>query len=200
MSTDINLFERELSTAASALMQRTGQMAEQLHHAVIDPSHLLLAALKDYDTGAPRYFDSASYPLAHPIHQNSDRRYVVDPSLGLGLDFGECLKVVNAAFPAAPKRPVVEHYTPAMLQLIARSLELSDEMLRSNAPVAYERKPRIYVVQLAWAAVESGSPVVDHLVPDKLRAAEAFFPADEAGKPTAPASVLEYTARQLVRS
>lgn len=187
MASDAFEATKSMSTQAKNLMERASQLAQDMGHHVVDPSHLIVTVLASQNDGTCM-FPTGSFPLFHPLHRNRDGHYEPDMNRGLGLNYESALNVVGGAFPVPLEDLVVQHYTPAMHTMLARAKALAEEEhSRSDRP--YDRRVEISVFNLVWAAVESGSGPVDLLIPDKQLAMYEFFRVDVDTESTVPASV-----------
>lgn len=182
----------KMSTQANRLWNDAAQLAADMGHQLLDPSHLVVAALLGHNEQQNTYsYSTASFPLIHPVRKGQDGRWRAVEGEGLELDADQAFHLVAGAYPVSTSRPlVVQHFTKEMSRTLERAYALAyEELHRSDKPYG---RPEITVFNLVWAAIESDSAAVNELVPDKQRAMHVFFRVNPDNEGTAPTSV--YTA------
>lgn len=187
MASDAFEATKSMSTQAKNLMERASQLAQDMGHHVMDPSHLIVAVLASHHDGTFA-FPTGSFPLVHPMHRNRAGHYEPDMSRGLGLSYESALNLVHGSFRVPLEDLVVQHYTEAMRTMLARAKALAEEE-RSRRDRPYDNRTEISVFNLVWAAVESGSGPIDLLIPDKQHAMYEFFRVTVDTESEVPASV-----------
>ena len=171
----ISIVRERAGTLASMLLTETLRVSHETGHNVIDPAHLLLAIM-----GNPSDYQVAYNPLHHPMH-----RGVFDHQRGLGLTYQDVRRTLSGfgeqLFDEELDDFAIEYNDASHEMFRLADTFAAEDMRRRDQPDKH-----ITVFNLAWAAVLSGSKVVDSLIPDKFRAKQEFFRLYDHDNPNVP--------------
>ncbi|MGH7217882.1 MAG: hypothetical protein ACREGE_00335, partial [Candidatus Microsaccharimonas sp.] len=66
----------KMSTQANRLWADAAQLAQDMGHQVLDPSHLVVAALLSHNEQQNVFpYSTASFPLIHPVRKSQDGQW-----------------------------------------------------------------------------------------------------------------------------
>lgn len=165
----------KMTTQTERLWTDALNLAQNMGHEFVDPSHLVVAALLSHDEEKSIFpYATASFPLIHPVRKGQDGQWHAAEGEGLELNADQAVQLVATAYPVLTgEPPVLQRFTQATNRMLERAYAMAKaEFDASNKSYG---KPEITVLHLTWAAIESGSEVVNRLVPDEQRALHVFF-------------------------